>query len=149
MHFQIGLKLTNIVVIVVSYCGINEVFLNILCNSVICIKVFYNSYSSTFVRSTFISTLLIIRGESIDERIPTKTDWHPTLKRHRASPVSSRTRLLHFHFLAFRKRFYRETTHPAEHPRLTSVETFIPVCWPDLASFPLQVSRILPICGNT
>lgn len=85
MHFQISLKLTNIVVIVVSYCGINEVFLNILCNSVICIEVFYNSCSSTFVRPTFISSKLIIRGESIDERIPTKTDWYPTLKRHRAS----------------------------------------------------------------
>lgn len=74
MHFQISLKLTNIVVIVVSYYGINEVFLNVLCNSVICIKVFYNSCSSTFVRSAFISSKLIIRGESIDERIPTKTD---------------------------------------------------------------------------
>lgn len=136
MHFQISLKLTNIVVIVVSYYGINKVFLNILCNSVICIKVIYNSCSSAFVRSTFISSKLIIRGESIDERIPTKTDWYPTLKRHRARTsrsslnrsVSSRTRLLHFHFFAFRKRFYRETTHSAEHPRLTSVETFIPVC---------------------
>lgn len=88
VQFQISLKLTNIVVIVVSSYGINEAFLNILCNSVICIKVFYDSCSSTFVRSTFISSKLIIRGESIDERIPTKTDRYPTLKRHRASLVN-------------------------------------------------------------